>query len=308
MNNKRFEAAEPISTAQYASGAEFWEDVPEHNAADFGYAVGADCLRSKLKTADQAEREFVRELFAAMQETRGFEPEHVVYPYSYEYAQDHGEAERFKRSREFDYECAHAICGVISDSCYEPNRYNHECAAMVVLNEYGFDRVNRLVAGYIQKHDRDGRISSANKVWAQDFPPLSDGSGVASALGQTHMILIDAFAKQTQKLSAEFTAQSLNLPADHGADVHEDYDLYRSGVFGDGHGFALGQSGNDSERCVVWEFDETDGVREYGESQGFYGERAALSSFKFAIAAYMEAHDVQIAEPSQSQNFTMSHG
>jgi hypothetical protein len=55
------------------------------------------------------------------------------------------------------------------------------------------------------------------------------------------------------KENPSIAGDGTRLPEEGGADVHKDYDLYRSVIFGDGHSIAPGCSGNDSERCVVWD-------------------------------------------------------
>jgi hypothetical protein len=103
------------------------------------------------------------------------------------------------------------------------------------------------------------------------------------------------------KENTSIAGDGIMLPEEDGGDVHEDYDLYRSVIFGDGHGIALGCSGNDSERCVVWEFEKVGGRREYGACRAFLGERSAMEEFKAKIAKYSAEHSGQIAASKQTE-------
>lgn len=308
-NGKWSETAGAAPTVQYSDGYEFWRDVLTRHGKDEGFVIGGDYLTAQLKTSDPSELRFRRELFEAMQETRGFVPNRAPYPYSLSEARERGELEMFNRSRELDSECADAVCVAINSCRYERSRYNLDGAMYKVLNDYGFERVNRIMAAYIQAHDRDGRFSSANREWARTFPEVPENHGVLWALGQSHSVLLDAFAAKTREVYTELDGQRFSVPEDCGADVHKDYDLYRSAVFENGHGFALGCSGNDSERCVVWEFDERDGVREYGDCRAFYGEQTALDEFNTLTAKYMAETNAQIRRPERTEpGMTMTRG
>ncbi|MDR2360948.1 MAG: DUF3849 domain-containing protein, partial [Oscillospiraceae bacterium] len=59
-------------------------------------------------------------------------------------------------------------------SCYEPDYYNLSGAVMSVVNEYGFERVGRIIAAHIQRHNWDGRYSGVNKEWAREFEQQSE--------------------------------------------------------------------------------------------------------------------------------------
>lgn len=83
----------------------------------------------------------------------------------------------------------------ISDSNYELYRYNLKQAAATVIEEHGAEKVNRILAEYVVRHDYDGRISEKNKEWAKSFdipenryPPVF----------HTHPAVLDGFITEAQ--------------------------------------------------------------------------------------------------------------
>jgi hypothetical protein len=273
--------------------ANFWDSLIERYDTQKALEIGGNYLKAQIKTDDNAEREFCRELFSSMCEARGFSAERTVYPYSFAYAKERGESDLFAASKSADADCAKSIDKALSDCCYKRDHYNIEGAALVVLNEYGFDRVNSVVGSQIAAHEYDGRYSNVNKEWAET-------SGIEDShrpVLQSHAIIIDGFASEIRKLNTELDAQRFTLPENFGGDIYDDFDLYRSVIFDDGHGIALGCSGDNSEFCVTWNFNLVNGERDYTFVHAWDDEAAALTNFKVQTAKYMSAHDVQICAP-----------
>ncbi len=99
----------------------------------------------------------------------------------------------------------------ISDSNYELYRYNLKQAAATVIEEHGAEKVNRILAEYVVRHDYDGRISANNKEWAKNFdipenryPPVF----------HTHPTVLDGFITeaQVQIKALEKTVEQSELP------------------------------------------------------------------------------------------------
>ena len=90
-----------------------------------------------------------------------------IYPYSLEYAMQHDERNQWRESYQVSCDCARAIERAIDDN------YDGQClsddAAVSILSEYGFDRVNWVLANTIREKEHDGRISRANKEWAKAY-------------------------------------------------------------------------------------------------------------------------------------------
>ncbi len=95
-------------------------------------------MQSHKKQTDE-EKQFCRELFAAMHEdvARRADPAKLVYPYSFEKADERLETSYYHASHERNTACAKAIDAGISASRYEANYYNLELAAMAVVQGLG---------------------------------------------------------------------------------------------------------------------------------------------------------------------------
>jgi hypothetical protein len=277
--------------------AKFWDSLIGLYDTGKALEIGGNYLKAQIKTDDLTERRFCRELFSSMCEAREFSAERVVYPYSFAYAKERGENDLFAASKSADADCAESIDKALRDCCYKRDHYNIEGAALVVLNEYGFDCVNSVVSSYIVAHEYDGRYSAANKEWAGNAEFEDSHRPVL----QTHAIIIDGFATEIRKLNTELDAQRFTLPENCGGDIYDYFDLYRSVIFDDGHGIALGCSGDNSEFCVTWDFNLIDGERDYTFVHAWDDDATALTNFKVQTAKYMFAHDVQICAPEISE-------
>ncbi len=96
----------------------------------------------------------------------------------------------------------------ISDNNYELYRYNLKQAAATVIDEHGAEKVSRILAEYVVRHDYDGRISAKNKEWARDFdipqnryPPVF----------QTHPTVLDGFITEAQ-MQIKALEKAINKP------------------------------------------------------------------------------------------------
>lgn len=89
------------------------------------------------------------------------------YPYSYEEAQRLGEydLDLYKKSRQLNVECAKSIKEIINKN-YAGYRLEKDLAKKIIA-EYGYDRVNFVLANTIRHRENDGRISKENKEWAK---------------------------------------------------------------------------------------------------------------------------------------------
>ncbi len=95
-----------------------------------------------------------------------------VYVETGAYARDHGELDSYRESAKLNRECAHAISEYISDN-YRDNKLD-DSGIKDVIDKFGADRVQTVLANTIQQADWDGRYSRDNKAWANTFPALSD--------------------------------------------------------------------------------------------------------------------------------------
>ncbi len=146
------------------------------------------------------ELQFCRELFAAMHEDLAAraDPAKLVYPYSLEKAGERTETSYYHKSAERNGECARAIDAAINASCYETYRYNLELAAMSAIQQYGFTRVNAVLAHNLQTHESDGRYSRRNKDWAQGLSLANEAFRYSYM--NAHPILLEDFTKYARML------------------------------------------------------------------------------------------------------------
>ena len=96
-----------------------------------------------------------------------------VYPYSAAYASEHGKMAQYNLSYQANSACKEAIEQTIS-AHYAENRLDTEAAVKDVLEKFGTERVQFILANTIQRKNYDGRISQDNKAWAKNIPTLED--------------------------------------------------------------------------------------------------------------------------------------
>lgn len=102
----------------YDTGAEFWKDTAASYGLEEAAGICGRYLSMQIKTVDREERPFCRELFFAMMEdTAGrTNPEKLVYPFSFEKANERMEASFFYEHRDRNAYCAQAIDNKINTS------------------------------------------------------------------------------------------------------------------------------------------------------------------------------------------------
>ena len=88
-----------------------------------------------------------------------------IYPYSRREAERTGELNLWSESYAENCTCARDIDRAIADG-YGDNRLDRECVKKVI-SEYGYDRVNWILANTIREGEHDGRYSRENKEWAK---------------------------------------------------------------------------------------------------------------------------------------------
>lgn len=91
----------------------------------------------------------------------------TVYRWSQNYAKRYDELDLWKESYKENCSCARAIEKAINDN-YIDNHLNTDSAPDIIA-EYGWNRVQWVLANTIQQHSDDGRFSLENKEWAEGF-------------------------------------------------------------------------------------------------------------------------------------------
>lgn len=112
-----------------------------------------------------------------------------------------------------------AIDNAISENNYELYHYDLKKAADSVITEFGAERVAKILADYINSHGYDGRISSQNKAWAQEFEPPKDRF---SSVFKTHPTVLDGFIDSVRDKIKSLEIKSELSP------LYEDKFLYSS--------------------------------------------------------------------------------
>ena len=129
-----------------------------------------------------------------------------LYPHSAAYASEHGEMAQYNRSYQANSACKEAIEQAIS-AHYAENRLNTEAAVKDVLEKFGTERVQFILANTIQHKNHDGRISQDNKSWAKTIPMPEDSDASRHCaylvVDGVNPGLTDLFTRQARKTMQE---------------------------------------------------------------------------------------------------------
>lgn len=117
-----------------------------------------------------------------------------VYRWSARDAKHSGELAEWRESYKENRFCARTIEKVITEN-YKDNKL-HECAKQVI-EEFGFDRVNWVLANTVQQNLEDGRISEENKEWAKGIYIPKDEDRWHFAV-TSHPGLLDLFVRDAR--------------------------------------------------------------------------------------------------------------
>ena len=142
-----------------------------------------------------------------------------VYPYSAAYASEHGEMAQYNLSYQANSACKEAIEQTIS-AHYAENRLDTEAAVKDVLEKFGTERVQFILANTIQHKDHDGRISQDNKAWAKTIPMPEDSDASRHCaylvVDGVNPGLTDLFTSQARKTIQEQQKSSVLQKAQAG--------------------------------------------------------------------------------------------
>ena len=154
-----------------------------------------DVIRDTIETR-------ANELYQAQEKLRNT----PLYPHSAAYASEHGEMAQYNRSYQANFDCKEAIEHAIS-AHYADNRLDTESAVKAVLEKFGSERVQFILANTIQHKDSDGRVSRDNKAWAKTIP-MPEDSGTSRhcaylVVDEVNLGLTDLFTRQARKTLQE---------------------------------------------------------------------------------------------------------
>jgi len=280
-------------TLGYRTGADFWRDTAIKYGRDEAHIICGNYFSTQMVCKQpEDERQFCRETFAAMygDAVKHADPAKLVYPYDFNTADERTEVSLYHNSSKQNTACAKAIDAAINASCYETNYYNFELAAMKVISEYGFERVNMVLAKNI--HDYDGRFSAANKQWAQGYDVTSKAFDYA--IMNAHPILIDSFVNHTKKLYAELDAERHALPGlPESGTLVNGYEIVRSIQFDSDRGFAIGLNPHAGNEFVCWQFTAEDGARDFYWGRYTDSFADAAQSYTARVIYHMDNTDAR---------------
>ena len=124
--------------------------------------------------------------------------EHVqIYPWSLKDALEYGERDDWRESYRENCDCARAIERAILEG-YNFETFCLDDCCEDVIEKYGFDRVNWVLANTIQQKKDDGRFSQENKAWAEGFF-LPDDDVRWHFCVESHPGLTDIFTNQVRR-------------------------------------------------------------------------------------------------------------
>lgn len=91
--------------------------------------------------------------------------------------------------------CKETIEAAVSAN-YADNRLDTKAAVAQVVDQFGADRVAYVLAVTVKAKDHDGRISGANKTWAQTISTTDDHDNCYLIVDKCNPGLTDLFVKQ----------------------------------------------------------------------------------------------------------------
>ncbi len=130
-----------------------------------------------------------------------------VYRESIPYAREHNELDAYRADTRLNTKCRDAIDAAISQSRYDTHFYKMKDAVKQVVDEYGSERVELIMAKIVQGADWDGRYSRQNKEWSKGFEIPQSMKDVYS---NTHPCLLDGFLTKVREKPSVLEALKAN--------------------------------------------------------------------------------------------------
>ncbi len=106
-----------------------------------------------------------------------------IYRSSITEAREKNETELFRASHKLNIDCKNAIETAIREN-FDGMRLKKTCLRPV-LEEFGADRMNWVLANTVQQKEYDGRFSRENKEWAKSFQ-FPEGNSVQRSRQTRH--------------------------------------------------------------------------------------------------------------------------
>ncbi len=124
-----------------------------------------------------------------------------IYKNTGVYAREHGELGQYRASINANKACKNAIEAAIREK-FDGMHLDHD-TAKVVIAEFGYDRVNHVLANTVQQKEWDGRFSHDNKDWAKTFIIPEDKDSFGSdrrrdCVVENHPAVLDSFINEAR--------------------------------------------------------------------------------------------------------------
>ena len=141
------------------------------------------------------------------------------YKESFEYAYQHGETEQHLASNRANIACRDAIEKAVS-SHYQNNCFDAAAAVREVVKRFGYERTFYVLANTVQTQGGDGRVSQANKQWAQTVPIVFEQGkrDMSYLITRTHPGILNMFVSQARHeflLKQPLKAADIKAEAEH---------------------------------------------------------------------------------------------
>lgn len=124
-----------------------------------------------------------------------------IYPYTAAEAKRLGELDEWRKSHKLNTACKKAVEAAIARD-FDGMRLKSDCAKSVI-DEYGFKRVNLVLANTITLMAWDGRFSRENKTWAKTIDVPEDKNSVTDHRDDytvnSHPAVLDGFVNQARR-------------------------------------------------------------------------------------------------------------
>ena len=120
-----------------------------------------------------------------------------LYTQSREAAHQCGEIDFWKESHRANIACAKAVEQAIRDN-FDGMHLNSDTAKQVIEG-FGFDRVNWVLAATMHLKDYDGRFSHQNRDWSNGFFMVTIREESRAYLVDSHPAVLDGFINQTRR-------------------------------------------------------------------------------------------------------------
>ena len=113
------------------------------------------------------------------------------------YAREHGESEQYHRSHELNNACREEMDKTISENFY--GMHLKEGFERELMERYGRERVEYILATTVKENAWDGRYSRENREWADSIPVSESESERIACCLHSHPVVIDGLIRRIRR-------------------------------------------------------------------------------------------------------------